>query len=512
MQYRYDCMGNIVEIFENGRTVCRYEYDSLGRLTREDNVDFAKTTTWAYDNNGNIIAKYEYELTAKPTNELHLLDCNYIPYTYDDNSDQLLSYGNETFVYDTIGNPTTYRGKNVMWTAGRRLMIYDGGVYGYDARGRRISKNGVTFTYDSSGNIIKQSNGLVFMYDHTGVFAVQYNGATYYYRKDAQANIVALLDNTGTVVVKYKYDAWGKCKVLDATGAEITDNTHIGILNPFRYRSYYFEHGIGLYFLKTRHYDPEIGRFMTIDDISYLDPDSINGLNLYAYCLNNPVMMTDDNGCLPNWAKWLLGAVVIIGLGIATAFTGGAAGVILGAAFYGALTGAVSGALVSGIIGGITGGWQGFWNSAASGFMSGAIIGGATGALSAGINYISGGVKIIGTAQKGLSYVKSNGTKVTGTFFHRMASNIRAGKMAMQIGRYSQIALDQKLNKVGLVGTKMPDVIGKARWGKDLLVEVVSKSQTALQMKNKLKAIQILNPNAAIKVIKWAGWVGRWLI
>ena len=313
MQYRYDCMGNIVEIFENGRTVCRYEYDSLGRLTREDNVDFAKTTTWAYDNNGNIIAKYEYELTAKPTNELHLLDCNYIPYTYDDNSDMLLSYGNETFVYDAIGNPTTYRGKNVMWTVGRRLMIYDGGVYGYDARGRRISKNGASFTYDSNGNIIKQSNGLVFMYDHTGVFAVQYNGATYFYRKDIQGNIIAILDNTGTVVVKYKYDAWGKCKVLDATGAEITDNTHIGILNPFRYRSYYFDHGIGLYFLKTRYYDPEIGRFMTIDDIAYIDPENINGLNLYAYCGDNPVMYSDPNGTSITLGV-ILGIVTLVGL------------------------------------------------------------------------------------------------------------------------------------------------------------------------------------------------------
>ena len=242
-----------------------------------------------------------------------MLDCNYIPYTYDDNSDQLLSYGNETFVYDTIGNPTTYRGKNVMWAIGRRLMIYDGGVYGYDARGRRISKNGVTFTYDSNGNIIKQSNGLVFMYDHTGVFAVQYNNATYYYRKDIQGNIIALLDNTGTVVVKYKYDAWGKCKVLDATGAEITDNTHIGILNPFRYRSYYFDHGIGLYFLKTRYYDPEIGRFMTIDDIAYLDPESINGLNLYAYCLNNPIIYSDPTGHSATLAI-ILGIVALAGL------------------------------------------------------------------------------------------------------------------------------------------------------------------------------------------------------
>ena len=375
-------------------------------------------------------------------------------------------------------------------------MSFDGNTFAHDARGRRTAKNGITFTYDSNGNLIKQSNGLEFLYDHTGVFAVKHGNETYYYRKDAQGNIVELLDSNGDTVVKYKYDAWGKCQttIVDSSSTTIAE------LNPFRYRSYYFDTETGFYFLKTRYYDPEIGRFMTIDDISYLDPEAINGLNLYAYCFNNPVMMTDENGCLPNWAKWLIGAVVIIGLGIATAFTGGAAGVILGAAFYGALTGALGGALISGVIGGITGGWQGFWNEAANGFMSGAIIGGITGALSAGANIATGAVKIVGSAQK------------TGTFFHQMASNVQAGKMAMQIGRYSQITLDRSLNKGGLIGRKMPDVIGKARWGKDLAVEVVSKSQTALQMKNKLIAIQAYNPNLAIKVIKWAGWVGRWLI
>ena len=59
-------------------------------------------------------------------------------------------------------------------------------------------------------------------------------GAEFFYFKDAQANIVALLDNTGAVVVKYNYDAWGNCKVLNANGVEITDSNNIGILNPFR--------------------------------------------------------------------------------------------------------------------------------------------------------------------------------------------------------------------------------------------------------------------------------------
>ena len=84
------------------------------------------------------------------------------------------------------------------------MTSFDGNTFAYDARGRRTAKNGITFTYDSNGNLIKQSNGLEFFYDHTGVFAVKHNGSTYFYRKDAQANIVALLDETGAVVVKYK--------------------------------------------------------------------------------------------------------------------------------------------------------------------------------------------------------------------------------------------------------------------------------------------------------------------
>ena len=95
-----------------------------------------------------------------------------------------------------------------------------------------------------------------FLYDHTGVFAVKHGEATYFYRKGAQANIVELLDNTGTVVVKYKYDAWGKCQttVIDSDASTIAE------LNPYRYRSYYYDDETNLYFLKTRYYDPEIGR------------------------------------------------------------------------------------------------------------------------------------------------------------------------------------------------------------------------------------------------------------
>ena len=377
MQYKYDSMGNIVEILENGRSACRYEYDALGRLTREDNVAFEKTTTWAYDNNGNIIARYEYAITAKPTAELHLLNCTTFTYCYAENSDQLLSITKddgstvttELFEYDAIGNPETYRGTSATWQYGRQLATYKDSTYTYDARGRRISKkyteNGkeveITFTYDSNGNLIKQSNGLEFLYDHTGVFAVKHNNATYFYRKDAQANIVELLDNNGAAVVKYRYDAWGKCEI-DAS----TTNIELANLNPFRYRSYYFDTETGLYFLKTRYYDPEIGRFITIDDISYLDPDSINGLNLYAYCGSNPIKYCDPNGTV------FITTAIIVGL-IAGAIIGGTIGGVYAynqASAAGATGWSLVGQTVLGVLGG-------------------AIVGGAIGALA---GYAIGGL------------------------------------------------------------------------------------------------------------------------
>ena len=93
-------------------------------------------------------------------------------------------------------------------------------------------------------------------------------------------------------MVQYKYDAWGNVIT------EVIDEAHAGIaeLNPFRYRSYYYDPETNLYYLNTRYYDPEVGRFISQDDVSYLDPEHINGLNLFAYCGNNPVMMTDHSG------------------------------------------------------------------------------------------------------------------------------------------------------------------------------------------------------------------------
>ena len=115
-------------------------------------------------------------------------------------------------------------------------------------------------------------------------------------RRSDKYIILIPLDSNGNVVVKYKYDAWGNHAVLNPDGIDNENSTFIGNVNPFRYRGYYYDTETGLYYLKSRYYDPETGRFITIDDVSYLAPDTINGLNLYVYCLNNPVMKVDPNG------------------------------------------------------------------------------------------------------------------------------------------------------------------------------------------------------------------------
>lgn len=490
--YTYDGMGNIISVNENGKQRYKYAYDKIGRLISEKDLDGNREICYTYDNSGNILTKIDNGTITD--------------YRYKDGTDRLMSFGTELFAYDDMGNPTTYRNMSCMWEKGRQLKSISDGAntvsFTYDEFGMRTTKTagGITMNYVyENGKLLREVTGsekIDFVYGSDGIIGFRTGNKNYLYRKNVFGDVTEIYSDNGTLVGKYSYTAFGECIVKVNEGG-------IAEKNPIRYRGYYYDEEMSLYYLKSRYYDPVTGRFITIDDISYIDPETINGLNLYAYCNNNPVSNVDPNG--NKWWHWLIGAIIIIGLGVATALTGGAAGVILGSAFYGAITGAVSSAVIGGVIGGISsvvsgdGFFGGFIEGASTGFMSGALIGGAIGALTAGINIATGAVKIVGSAQK------------TGTFFHRFASNVSAGKMAMQVGRYSQITLDRSLNKAGMVGRKMPDVMGKARWGRDLIVEVTSKSQTHAQMASKLKLISIDNPTARTKIIDLAAWIGRHL-
>ena len=300
----------LYRIDENGAPVVWYKYDALNRLIREDNKTFGKTWLYSYDNKGNILCKRETTFTLKENAE----ESEFTSVQYEYDGDKLLTFGTEACAYDAIGNPTTYRGKSVSWSNGRQMTNYDGTAFTYDGLGRRLSKGNITYTYDGNGRVIKQSNGIEFLYDNSGVAGIVYNSTTYVYRKDGQGNICALIDSNGNVVVQYKYDAWGNHVIVlsDST------NENLAKANPYRYRGYYYDEETGLYYLKSRYYDPETGRFITIDDISYLDPETINGLNLYAYCGNNPVMNVDPDGTF----FWF----IFIGAIILGAFVGGVSG------------------------------------------------------------------------------------------------------------------------------------------------------------------------------------------
>ena len=145
---------------------------------------------------------------------------------------------------------------------------------------------------------------LTFLYNGEGPTGFVYNNTLYTYRKNIFGDIIAVYNGTSKVA-EYAYDAYGNCRVI--TGS------NIGTLNPFRYRGYYFDEDMKLYYLQSRYYDPETGRFINADDVSYLDPETIHGLNLYAYCLNNPVMykkfMSGKNTKLGMSLKGLIGSI-----------------------------------------------------------------------------------------------------------------------------------------------------------------------------------------------------------
>ena len=122
-----------------------------------------------------------------------------------------------------------------------------------------------------------------------------------------------------TCVAKYKYDAWGNCTVENFPLEGTDEDFLIGNINPFRYRGYYWCEALQMYHLQTRWYDPTIGRFISPDSYEYLDPETIGGLNLYSYCLNNPIMYVDPTGHSAIVIGLIIGAIVGAGVGFGTA-------------------------------------------------------------------------------------------------------------------------------------------------------------------------------------------------
>ena len=283
----YDSNGRLVKILDSGSsttTRATYGYDQQGQLTSA--TVGGTRYTYTYDTAGNIQSK---KVGSTTTN-----------YTYGNSAwrDLLTAYNGGSITYSG-GNPTKYYdGSTFTWMQGRRLATAKVGStnisYAYDMAGVRSSKTVGSTTYKFttlSGLVTRQTGGgktIDFVYDENNQpLAMKYNNTLYYYVLNAQGDVVRIVNSSRSVVASYTYDPWGKIISSSGTLADI---------NPLRYRGYYYDSETGFYYLQSRYYDPEIGRFINADSYASTDATGLLSTNMFAYCENNPAMRIDPTG------------------------------------------------------------------------------------------------------------------------------------------------------------------------------------------------------------------------
>ncbi|MFH0767035.1 MAG: RHS repeat-associated core domain-containing protein, partial [Bacillota bacterium] len=410
--------------------------------------------------------------------------------------DQLISYGEidyingvpqvevglQTYTYDNQGNPTTitnfyydgdYYDHADLQYDGRqlnRITIYEEGVsvpkciisYQYNDQGYRTSKKidkitqgsqtieyflqgdkvlfetdgiyGIIYTYDYDGTLIS------FNYDN--IVGDSTDGIEYFYIRNQQGDITKIVDHNGGIVVEYEYDAWGN--ITDVIEYKYNESDElvecdvaeyiISIINPYRYRGYRFDEEISLYYLNSRYYDANIGRFINADGLLGSFGDS-QSTNMYAYAQNNPIMMIDESGYFTIWQQ------IGITIGVAAACT---VVIVLAATYTGAAAPAIIGATAGAGSQIISNAWH---NNKLGDNVAGAAIGGASvasghfwiaGFINAGINQgenlIKNGEFNISTLViEGFSYSLLNTIRITSLVGKSGQALIRAGLSALTV-------------------------------------------------------------------------------
>ena len=366
-EYHYDIEGRLTKVFDNGVCQAIYGYDVAGRKISQT-IGNHLHTEYAYNADGILNA-----LKTSMQNDIQsqLIAENY--YSYDHNGNMLRKdtlqgshqykydtlnritnvkspYGEEIFSYDRAGNRVNHKVmtaqdaivEKYLYDAGNRLMSVERlrdeleiEQYSYDKQGNMLSDGKLTYQYDAfnrcamaesekvcqvnrydaeglrhemeeNGQLVKfifSGNEVVEEEENDGNVIRYIRGLSlissdsekarcyYHYASDEMGSITHIVDGE-KILNHYEYDAFGNTTICEEQ-----------IPNRFRYVGQQYDDLISQYYLRARFYNPVIGRFLQED--TYLG----DGLNLFTYCQNNPLMYYDPSGhagmvCADKYEQW----------------------------------------------------------------------------------------------------------------------------------------------------------------------------------------------------------------
>jgi RHS repeat-associated protein len=323
----YDAAGRRTTLTYPNGTFTNYTYDPASRLTRilhESATTVIEDLNYTYDTAGNRISfKRNRPQAPLPEPIQAAYDAANQQIQFNSSTPHLNYDANGNLISQTDANGTT----TYTWDARNRLIGISGPAvsasFVYDALGRRISKtvNGVRTDYQYDGNdIVAEIGGGAVATTYLRSlnidepFARQSNTIEYYHA-DALGSVLALTDQTGVVQTTYRYEPFGRTAVTGASA------------NPFQYTGREND-GTGLYYYRARYYYPTMQRFISEDPylhptynmcsldgstsgrrtLSKLAARNSEGLNVYSYVVNSPLLFTDptgldrDGGCVADCA------------------------------------------------------------------------------------------------------------------------------------------------------------------------------------------------------------------